>query len=112
MHKVKGNIILEDPLPNTTHISDLVFYQGPLITLKESNGEKYVCVWVDVNDVCNRWGVFKTTEEKLQNWRDKEFIFDYVSEAIEDSPMYFVNTDLEDKFVAAWDTNLQEFLEY
>ena len=36
MHKVKGNIILEDPLPNTTHISDLVFYQGPLITLKES----------------------------------------------------------------------------
>ena len=112
MHKVKGNIILEDPLPNTTHISDLVFYQGPLITLKESNGEKYVWVWVDVNDVCNRWGVFKTTEEKLQNWRDKEFIFDYVSEAIEDSPMYFVNTDLEDKFVAAWDTNLQEFLEY
>ena len=54
MYKVNGNIILEDPLPNTTHLEDLVFYQGPLITLKESGGEKYVWVWVDVNDVCNR----------------------------------------------------------
>ena len=112
MHKVKGNIILEDPLPNTTHLEDLVFYQGPLITLKESNGEKYVWVWVDVNDVCNRWGVFKTTDEKVSEWREKEFVFDFTSNAVEDGPMYFVNTDLEGKFVAAWDTNLQEFLEY
>jgi len=112
MHKVKGNIILEDPLPNTAHLEDLVFYQGPLITLKESGGEKYVWVWVDVNDVCNRWGVFKTSDEKLQNWRDKEFVFDYVSESIEDGPMYFFNTDLDGNFVAAWDTNIQEILEY
>jgi hypothetical protein len=26
--------------------------------------------------------------------------------------MYFVNTDLDGNFVAAWDTNLQEILEY
>ena len=71
-----------------------------------------VWVWVDVNDVCNRWVVFKTSDEKLQNWRDKEFVFDYVSEAIEDGPMYFFNTDTDGKFVAAWDTTLQEFLEY
>ena len=112
MHKVKGNIILEDPLPNTTHISDLVFYQGPLITLKESGGEKYVWVWVDVNDVCNRWGVFKTTDEKVNGWREKEFVFDFISEAVEEGPMYFFNTDTDGKFVAAWDTTLQEFLEY
>jgi hypothetical protein len=112
MHKVKGRIILEDPLPNTNHLEDLVYYDGPLITLKESGGEKYVWVWVDVNDVCNRWGVFKTSDEKLHNWRDKEFVFDYVSEAIEEGPMYFVNTDTDGKFVAAWDTNLEEILEY
>ena len=112
MHKVKGNIILEDPLPNTTHICDLVFYQGPLITLKESGGEKYVWVWVDVNDVCNRWGVFKTTDEKVSGWREKEFVFDYINDAVEDGPVYFVNTDLDGNFVAAWDSTLQELLEY
>jgi hypothetical protein len=112
MHKVKGNIILEDPLPNTTHISDLVFYQGPLITLKESGGEKYVWVWVDVNDVCNRWGVFKTTDEKISGRREKEFVFDYINDAVEDGPVYFFNTDLDGNFVAAWDSTLQELLEY
>jgi hypothetical protein len=112
MQKVKGRIILEDPLPNTTHISDLVFYQGPLITLKESGGEKYVWVWVDVNDVCNRWGVFKTTDEKVSVWREKEFVFDYINDAVEDGPIYFVNTDLDGNFVAAWDAKLQELIEY
>ena len=112
MHKVKGNIILEDPLPNTTHISDLVFYQGPLITLKESGGEKYVWVWVDVNDVCNRWGVFKTTDDKVSGWREKEFVFDYINDAVEDGPVYFFNTDLDGNFVAAWDATLQELIEY
>ena len=112
MHKVKGNIILEDPLPNTTHISDLVFYQGPLITLKESGGEKYVWVWVDVNDVCNRWGVFKTTDDKVSSWRKKEFVFDFISEAVEEGPVYFVNTDLDGNFVAAWDASLEELIEY
>jgi hypothetical protein len=112
MHKVKGNIILEDPLPNTTHISDLVFYQGPLITLKESGGEKYVWVWVDVNDVCNRWAVFKTTDDKVNKWRENEFVFDFISEAVEDGPVYFVNTDLDGNFVAAWDTSLEELVEY
>jgi hypothetical protein len=112
MHKVKGNIILEDPLPNTTHISDLVFYQGPLITLKESGGEKYVWVWVDVNDVCNRWGVFKTTDDKVNKWRENEFVFDSISEAVEEGPVYFVNTDLDGNFVAAWNASLEELVEY
>jgi hypothetical protein len=112
MYKVNGNIILEDPLPNTTHLEDLVFFQGPLITLKESNGEKYVWVWVDVNEVCNRWGVFKTTDEKLSVWREKEFVFDFISEAVEEGPVYFFNTDLDEKFVAAWDASLEELIEY
>ncbi|MFN9952615.1 MAG: hypothetical protein ACK55I_05890, partial [bacterium] len=77
--------------PNTNHLEDLVYYEGPLITLKESGGEKYVWVWVDVNDVCNRWGVFKTTEDKVNNWREKEFVFDFISEAVEEGPVYFVN---------------------
>jgi hypothetical protein len=112
MHKVKGRIILEDPLPNTNHLEDLVYYEGPLITLKESGGEKYVWVWVDVNDVCNRWGVFKTSDEKLQNWRDKEFVFDFIYDAVEEGPVYFFNTDTDGKFVAAWDSSIEELIEY
>jgi hypothetical protein len=69
-------------------------------------------VWVDVNDVCNRWGVFKTSDEKLQNWRGKEFVFDFIHDAVEEGPVYFFNTDTDGKFVAAWDSSIEELIEY
>ena len=53
-----------------------------------------------------------TTEDKLNNWREKEFVFDFISEAVEEGPVYFVNTDTDGKFVAAWDASIEELVEY
>jgi len=54
----------------------------------------------------------ESNAEKVSGWREKEFVFDYINDAVEDGPVYFVNTDLDGNFVAAWDATLQELLEY
>jgi hypothetical protein len=51
------------PLEGTLHkVSDLIYYDGPLLSHFQSDqGDDYLYHWVDFDDVCNRWLVFRIT---------------------------------------------------
>ena len=46
---------------NLVKICDLLYYEGPWISLFKSNDDYYIVKWCDVNEKYNTWIVFKIT---------------------------------------------------
>ncbi|MEN8219957.1 MAG: DUF6575 domain-containing protein [Pseudomonadota bacterium] len=52
---------------NLRDIVDLIYFDGPLLTLFENEyGDSYLYYWCDVNEQCNRWLVFRVTRKTLR----------------------------------------------
>lgn len=48
-------------------IVDLIYFDGPLLTLFENQyGDYYLYYWCDVDQRCNRWLVFRVTQKLLR----------------------------------------------
>ena len=52
---------------NLRDIVDLIYFEGPLLTLFENEyGDSYLYYWCDVDEQCNRWLVFRVTRKTLR----------------------------------------------
>lgn len=48
-------------------IEDLLYYDGPLLSLFEDSAQfKYLYLWVDCNDLANRWCIIPISEHAYQ----------------------------------------------
>jgi len=66
MQEITGYLLEHFPL-NLRDIVDLIYFDGPLLTLFENEyGDSYLYYWCDVDEQCNRWLVFRVTKKTLR----------------------------------------------
>jgi len=78
-------------------IADLLYFEGPLVSLFEDNKEKayYLYCWCEADKNCNRWLVLGITKEQIQNYiKGKVSLYKIITTA----ESYFlcdINNDIE-----------------
>jgi hypothetical protein len=112
MIKINGKILSDNPFLNHEKIQDLVFYDAPLAVLYKYKNEYYVWWWLDMDGVCNRHGVFKTTIKKLESWREFDYSWDKLKDAIDSDLSYIINLDTSGDFVVGWEVTSDVILDY
>lgn len=65
-HKIQGF-----PFEGLKKISDLIFFEGPILSHYKSGKDNLLFYWVDYGEAHNRWLVFKIEEEQLANFLRK-----------------------------------------
>src|SRR2546423_618764 len=52
--------------------TDLIRYDGPVLSLFENaEGEPYLFLWCDLDEVANRWLIARVTRERLVRYLDR-----------------------------------------
>lgn len=90
MEKIKGLKNPQFSLEDLTHVTDLIYFDGPLLShFKSKTGGDYFYYWCDVDENYNRWLVFEV--ENLYQYLTGEVS---LRELIEDAnPIYIVDID-------------------
>ena len=66
MEKIEGISIKGFSLENYRKVSDLIFFEGPLLShFLSDKEENFLFSWVDSDEDFNRWFVFRVSQEKL-----------------------------------------------
>ena len=96
MEKLNGISLKSEWLYNLVKISDLIYYDGPLLSHYQSaTGEDYLFYWVDTDDQYNRWLLFNISIVKLQDYLNgKITLFDLIT-SIDSGLVYKVDIDEE-----------------
>jgi hypothetical protein len=72
MESLKGDIIKILPFRDLNKVSDLIYFEGPILShFKDKYEKNLLFYWVDVNEEYNRWLVFQVSEEQLYNYLTK-----------------------------------------
>jgi hypothetical protein len=102
MENLQGVNIESLPLKSLTKVSDLYYFDGPLLShYQSSNGENYFYHWVDVDNDYNRWLVFRVSNERLQAFMNKRISLHKIISEPDDHFVYKVdiNKDFEQENV-------------
>lgn len=97
MLELKGYIIKEFPYETLKKVSDLVYYDGPILShFKDESDNSYLYYWIEKDDTVNRWLIFKVSDlclyEYLTNQKSlKELITETTSE-------FHIIVDIDDNF--------------
>lgn len=96
MEELNGISLKSEWLYNLVKISDLIYYDGPLLShYQSSTGEDYLFYWVDTDDQYNRWLLFNISIVKLQDYLNgKISLFDLIT-SIDSGLVYKVDIDEE-----------------
>lgn len=71
---IPGDRISAKELPKHTWNADLVYYDGPLISLYRSErGEDVLYVWLDCTATRNRWCIVPVSRESLRGYLDQAY---------------------------------------
>jgi hypothetical protein len=66
MEMLTGDNIRQLPFKNLEKVSDLLYYDGPILShFRDKYGKDILFYWVDYNNEYNRWLVFQVTEKQL-----------------------------------------------
>ena len=60
------------PYPNFKKVSDLINYDGPILSHFQYNEKDILYLWVDNSDTHNRWLVFEVSRDSFVNYLYKE----------------------------------------
>ena len=61
MTDIKGTPTNRLDLKGFRHVSDLIYYDGPILSyFQDKNGENYLFSWVDCDETYNRWLIIHT----------------------------------------------------
>ena len=62
-----GKILDNSVIPNYEHIEDLLYYDGPLLSVYQENSSttKVLFLWMDVTDSTNIWAILNVSEEDI-----------------------------------------------
>jgi hypothetical protein len=77
-----------------TLVSDLIFFDGPLLSLFENKeGDLYLYYWCDTNDTLNRWIILRVSIKSIKKYLSKKIsLRDLILNPI-DKFLYFVDMD-------------------
>jgi len=78
-------------------IADLLYFDGPLVSLFEDNEKKtyYLYCWCDADENCNRWLVLRITERQIENYIKGELSLHEIITMAESYFLYDINNDIE-----------------
>ncbi|MDR1918984.1 MAG: hypothetical protein LBQ65_04975 [Tannerellaceae bacterium] len=77
-----------------TKISDLIYFDGPLLSHYKSNkGENYLFYWVDADDKYNRWIVIRTDISSILLYLEKRISLHAIITQPNDDFVYIVDID-------------------
>lgn len=72
MIPINGKKISKD-FSSFIKVSDLIYFEGPLLShFISPNGENYLFYWCDVDDLQNRWIIFRTDLLTIQNYIERK----------------------------------------
>jgi len=94
MEKVKGISIKSDWLNDLVKVSDLIYYDGPLLSHYQSlSGEDYLFYWVDTDDTYNRWLIVNISIVKLQDYLNRKISLLNLITELDNGLVYKVDID-------------------
>lgn len=96
MEEINGISLESLPIKDLRKVSDLIYYEGPLLShFQSSNNENYLFFWTDVDDMFNRWLVFRISIERLQAYlHGKLSLYNIITEP-NDNFVYKVDIDAD-----------------
>lgn len=66
MDKIKGDKIQVLPFGSLNKISDLIYYEGSILThFQNKNGDNFLFHWVDFDENLNRWLILQLSNDEL-----------------------------------------------
>lgn len=96
MRHLKGHIIDTFPVKDLYKVDDLIYFDGPLLSFYTSEiGANYLFYWVDVDEECNRWIVFRTEMTQLNEFLNKKMSLFSLFERAINGYVIDVNNNLE-----------------
>jgi hypothetical protein len=72
MKSLKGIALHEFPFKELDKIADLIYFDGPLLSLfKNTRGDQYFFYWCDNDENANRWLVYRVTDQEVSAYLSK-----------------------------------------
>lgn len=99
MEKVQGVKIKVFPPGQLTKVADLIYYDGPLLSLfKNQINDSYLSYWCDLKDNLSRWLFFRVSEQQLNSYLAKDLTLRELILSPVDSTLYCVDVDVDDQY--------------
>lgn len=109
METINGHIINTLPIKGLKKISDLQYYDGPLLShFVDEKDNNYLYYWVDYNTDCNRWLVWKTSINQLYGYLHGKTTLLEVILAPNKDFIYSVDLDRELNYTSVWAIELDQ----
>lgn len=108
MIKINGKDISRQQFPEYTWNADLVYIDGPLISLyKRNDGPEALFFWVDSNTTHNRWAVAEINRPDLREYlKGKKSLLEIINK---NNKIYFFNTSATGRRTKYYTVNLVDF---
>src|SRR5216117_1482905 len=72
MKALKGTRLDRFPLGELNKVSDLIHFEGPLLSLfRNHEGDNYLYYWCDTEGSKDRWLVFRVSDKELNSYLTK-----------------------------------------
>jgi hypothetical protein len=99
MEKVNGISLKSEWLKDLVKVSDLIYYDGPLLSHYQSlSGEDYLFYWVDTDDTYNRWLIINISIVKLQDYLNRKISLYQLITELDAGLIYKVDIDKDIQF--------------
>lgn len=94
MDDINGILLNNLPIKGLRKVSDLIYYEGPLLShFQSSNNENYLFFWADVDTEFNRWLIVRVSIERLQAYLNGKLPFYNIITEPNDNFVYKVDID-------------------
>lgn len=109
METINGHIINNLPIKGLKKISDLQYYDGPILShFIDERENNYLYYWVDFNTDCNRWLVWKISINQLYSYIHNKMSLLDILQAPNKDFVYSVDIDRELNYTAVWAIELDQ----
>lgn len=113
MLNLRGLTIDGSPMRNMSHVSDLLYYDGPILShLTDSRGNHFLQHWCDDDENHNRWAIMRITEAMILRLRHNVLPLNLVvPDQILDDFVYYIDVDSEGRTASStrvWTEDIPE----
>lgn len=93
--KVSGAPVEKLPFDHLHLIADLIYFEGPLLSyFTDNQGQHYLYYWCDVDEVYNRWLIFRATTRMLNQFLTRQVTLRELILAADPNLMFIVDRDI------------------
>lgn len=94
MQQINGILLSRLPFENLYKVKDLIYYDGPLLSLfKTKNNQNYLFYWIDQDHNFNRWLVVNIKNTNLQAYLKNKLSLYQILTKPKNNSIYKVDID-------------------